>query len=104
MITRTQDTDKRLVGDFGVTEAGERLRTMDVDIAAWLRGLDLAQYEQAFRENAVDCEVLPELTDTDLEKLGVLLGHLRQILRAFAGITKPMTSPAAAPVFPARAP
>ena len=75
---------------------------MDGDIAAWLRDLDLAQYEQAFRENAVDCEVLPELTDADLEKLGVLLGHRRRMLRAIAAITKPVTSPAAAPVVPAR--
>jgi hypothetical protein len=38
-----------------------------VDIGAWLRGLGLGQYEQAFRDNAVDAEVLPELSDADLE-------------------------------------
>ena len=36
-----------------------------MDIAAWLRGLGLEQYEQAFRDNAIDAEVLPELTDAD---------------------------------------
>jgi SAM domain (Sterile alpha motif) len=37
-----------------------------VDIAAWLRGLGLGQYEQTFRDNAVDAEVLPKLTGDDL--------------------------------------
>jgi hypothetical protein len=46
-----------------------------LDIGAWLRSLGLQQYEPVFRENAADVETLPELTETDLEKLGVLLGH-----------------------------
>ena len=33
-----------------------------MEIAEWLRGLGLAQYEPAFRENAIDVEVLPSLT------------------------------------------
>ena len=37
-----------------------------MDIAAWLRGLGLEQYEPAFRDNDVDGEVLPELTADDL--------------------------------------
>ena len=53
-----------------------------VDIAEWLRGLGLDRYEAAFRENAIDLEVLPEITETDLEKLGVLLGHRKRMLRA----------------------
>lgn len=33
-----------------------------MDVAAWLRGLGLGQYEQTFRENDVDAEVLMDLT------------------------------------------
>ena len=44
-----------------------------MDIAAWLRHLGLQQYEQAFRDNAIDAEVLRELTDGDLQQLGLLL-------------------------------
>jgi SAM domain (Sterile alpha motif) len=33
-----------------------------VDIGAWLRGLGLGQYEQAFSDNDVDARVLPGLT------------------------------------------
>ena len=36
-------------------------------------------------ENAIDETVLPDLTDQDLEKLGVLLGHRRKLLRSESG-------------------
>jgi hypothetical protein len=45
-----------------------------MDVAGWLRGLGLAQYEAAFREAAIGPDVLPDLTDSDLEKLGIALG------------------------------
>ncbi|WP_031250676.1 AAA family ATPase [Mesorhizobium sp. LNHC221B00] len=57
-----------------------------MDIATWLRGLGLQQYEQAFRDNAIDAEVLPELTDADLEKLGMLLGHRKRFRKAVEGL------------------
>jgi hypothetical protein len=57
-----------------------------MDIVVWLRGLGLEQYEAAFRENAIDFSVLPDVTDQDLEKLGVLLGHRRKLLRAIANL------------------
>src|SRR5215472_13670609 len=60
-----------------------------MNIAAWLRGLGLAQYEAAFSANAIDASVLPDLTDTDLEKLGVLLGHRKRMLRAIAELNAP---------------
>jgi SAM domain (Sterile alpha motif) len=40
-----------------------------VNIRTWLHGLGLAQYEPIFRENAIATEILPELTEADLEKL-----------------------------------
>src|SRR5271167_1378489 len=49
----------------------ERSGEAEVNIAAWLQRLGLEQYEQAFRENDVDAEVLPELTAEDLIGLGV---------------------------------
>ena len=57
-----------------------------MDIGGWLRSLGLEQYEPAFRKNAIDDTVLPDLTDQDLEKLGVLLGHRRKLLRAIANL------------------
>ena len=57
-----------------------------MDVASWLRSLGLEQYEATFRDNAIDDSVLPDLTDQDLEKLGILLGHRRKLLRAIANI------------------
>jgi hypothetical protein len=37
-----------------------------MDIEKWLQGLGLQQYGTAFRDNAIDAEILPELTDADL--------------------------------------
>jgi class 3 adenylate cyclase/predicted ATPase len=57
-----------------------------MDIGAWLQSLGLEQYEAVFRANAVDAEVLPELGEADLEKLGVLLGHRKKLLKALAAL------------------
>ena len=58
-----------------------------MDIAAWLRGLGLAQYEPAFRENAIDSTVLRNLTAEDLKDLGVVLvGHRRRLLDAIEAL------------------
>ena len=58
-----------------------------VDVGAWLRNLGLGQYEAAFRENEIDIEVLPDLTDADFEKLGVLMGHRKRLLKAVADLS-----------------
>jgi class 3 adenylate cyclase len=58
-----------------------------VDIAAWLHSLGMQQYEAAFRDNAIDAAVLPELTADDLKELGVnLVGHRRRLLAAIAAL------------------
>jgi class 3 adenylate cyclase len=58
-----------------------------LDIAAWLRGLGLAQYEPAFLENAIDSTVLRKLTAEDLKDLGVVLvGHRRRLLDAIEAL------------------
>ena len=75
-----------------------------VDIAAWLGELGLERYAQAFRENAIDAEVLPELTDADLEKLGILLGHRKKLLKAIAMLQAGEAAPAAPAKAAAQAP
>src|SRR5215469_6077904 len=56
-----------------------------MDIAAWLRGLGLYQYYEAFQTNEIDEAVLPSLTADDLKDLGVILvGHRRRLLDAIA--------------------
>ena len=53
-----------------------------MDVGGWLRNLGLGQYESAFIENAIDTDVLPELTEGDLEKLGIPLGHRKRLIKA----------------------
>ena len=67
-----------------------------MDIAVWLRGLGLQRYEALFRENDIDAEVLSDLTDGDLEKIGVSLGHRKRLLKAAAALTGPAAPLAAA--------
>ena len=55
-----------------------------MDVGDWLRSLGLGQHEALFRENEIDAEVLPELTEADLEKLGVPMGHRKWLLKAIA--------------------
>jgi len=67
-----------------------------MDIGAWLRGLGLGQYEARFRENEIDAEVLLELTDTDLGKIGVPLGYRKCLLKAIARLDGTETATKAA--------
>ncbi|MGB2646311.1 MAG: SAM domain-containing protein, partial [Pseudolabrys sp.] len=58
-----------------------------MDVGAWLRNLGLGKYEPAFTENAIDFDVLPELTEDDLEKLGMPLGDRKRFVRAIKAMT-----------------
>jgi hypothetical protein len=57
-------------------------------ITGWLEKLALGQYAQCFAENEIDFSILGDLTDQDLEKIGVApLGHRRKLLRAIAELS-----------------
>ena len=63
-----------------------------MDVAVWLRGLGLGQYESAFRENHVDAGLLSSLTIDDLKEIGIAsLGHRGRILDAIAILRAPAT-------------
>src|SRR4051794_25526588 len=64
------------------------------EIEQFLAALGLSQYAGVFADNALDLDVLPDLSDADLEKLGVLLGHRKKMLRAIAALGGPATDPA----------
>ena len=57
-----------------------------MDVAAWLRDLGLGQYASTFCESEIEADVLPELTEADLEKLGLPLGPRKRILKAIANL------------------
>ena len=65
-----------------------------MDVASWLRNLDLERYEPAFREHGVSAEDLCHLTAEDLDGLGVTaIGHRRRLLVAIAALRSEGPSP-----------
>ena len=62
-------------------------------IADWLEKLGMSEYAERFAENGIDVSVLRYLTDQDLEKIGVLLGHRRKMLAAIADLVGAVQAP-----------
>ena len=54
------------------------------DLREWLRANNLEQYAVAFEANDIDLDILSELDDRDLEKLGLSLGNRRRLLKTIA--------------------
>jgi SAM domain (Sterile alpha motif) len=54
------------------------------DLRDWLRTNNLEQYADAFEANDIDLDILPDLDDHDLERLGLSLGNRRRLLKAMA--------------------
>jgi hypothetical protein len=71
-----------------------------VDIEGWLRRIDLEHYAQTFRDNAIDHDVLRDLTYDHLRELGLPLGARLRLLRAVAALgttEQPSASPEITP-------
>jgi class 3 adenylate cyclase/tetratricopeptide (TPR) repeat protein len=52
------------------------------DLRDWLRSNKFEQYADAFEANDIDLDILPELSERDLEQLGLSLGNRRRLLKA----------------------
>ena len=65
-----------------------------MDVATWLRGLDLERHEAAFREHLIDLDVVRELTESDLEKLGLAFGDRKRLLTAIGSLPTAETAAA----------
>src|SRR5258708_592154 len=57
------------------------------DIAEWLTSIGLGECAQRFAENRIDASVLRDLTNQDLEKIGIPLGHRKKMLCAIAELS-----------------
>ena len=79
------------------------------DFRSWLESLGLDGYYEKFIENRIDSDVLPDLTEGDLEKLQMPLGDRKRLMKAISalsegwrgadpsGATSPAASPAVGP-------
>jgi class 3 adenylate cyclase len=74
------------------------------DITPWLLSLGLEKYEEILASHDIDLAVVPDLTDHDLEKLGLSLGHRRKFLSAAAKLREAAadTSEVTAQIQPSR--
>ena len=57
------------------------------EVVDWLKTLGMSEYAERFAESDIDTSVLCELTDQDLEELGVSLGHRRKMLRRLRSLS-----------------
>ena len=55
-----------------------------------------------FRDNEIDAEVLPDLTESDLGQLGMPLGHRKRLLKGDRALSASSQSPPEAGVVAAR--
>ncbi len=68
---------------------------MTIDVATWLRELDLADYVALFAEHAIEADVLPLLSADDLRDIGVVkVGDRRRLLAAIALLQAGTAAPA----------
>src|SRR6476661_3285276 len=75
-----------------------------ITVRTWLEVQGLGQYADSFERNAIDPDLLPALTEAQLEKLGVqLLGHRLRLLQAIATLRTEKQSSDVAP-YPQTAP
>ncbi len=65
------------------------------ELERWLDGVGLQPLAAALRAHDVDLDILPELTEADLEKIGLSLGQRKRLLKA-VGAGRPAAEPAAA--------
>lgn len=64
------------------------------DVRKWLDSLGLGQFGDAFAENAIDWELLPELNHELLEAMGIsAVGHRMRILKATANLVPQEVDP-----------
>lgn len=75
------------------------------DVTAWLEDLGLGTYAHSFSSQQIDFDLLPGLSDADLEKLGVAtLGHRKRLLKAIGELKSNSESEANAAADPAGPP
>ena len=66
------------------------------ELRDWLRRQRFEQYAEIFEANDIDLDILPELSERDLEQLGVSMGNRRRLRKALAERDAQPAEPSAA--------
>src|SRR5271165_5218717 len=64
-----------------------------MDVGEWLKGIGLGQYEATFRAHDIDVDVLPDVTEADLEKIGLPLGARKRLMKGIANLRPAESQP-----------
>jgi hypothetical protein len=75
-----------------------------MDVGEWLKGVGLGQYEATFRAHEIDVDVLLDVTEADLEKIGLPLGARKRLIKAIANLRPLEFSPPPGPLVTASEP
>jgi len=75
-----------------------------MDVGEWLKGIGLGQYEATFRAHDIDVDVLPDVTEADLEKIGLPLGARKRLMKAIANLRPLGSRPSQGPLWMAPEP
>ena len=70
-------------------------------IQRWLTAIGLGGVAEVFEKNDIDLELIPELTEEDLQKLGLTMGQRKRLLRAAQSLVTAGHMPAVAVPTPA---
>lgn len=65
-------------------------------IRRWLTAIGLGSLAEAFEENDIDLELIPELSEDDLRQMGLTLGQRKRLLRAAQSLATAGHNPAVA--------
>src|SRR5580693_4241192 len=68
-----------------------------MDVGEWLKRVGLGQYEASFRAHDIDVDVLPDVTEADLEKIGLPLGARKRLMKAIANLRPAESTPSTLP-------
>ena len=69
-----------------------------MDVGEWLKGVGLGQYEATLRAHDIDVDVLPDVTEADLEKIGLPLGARKRLMKAIANLRPADSQPPLEPL------
>src|ERR1700733_11908263 len=77
---------------------GTRNLMKSLDVGKWLEELGLGQYRALFADQAIDSDVLPDLTEEDLMRLDLPLGHRKKSRKANGVLLGQQTTERQAPI------
>src|ERR1700733_2763117 len=98
MVPRLNLTGTKRAGALRYSGLGTCDLMQTLDVGAWLEELGLGQYQALFADQAIDSDVLPDLTDDDLMRLDLPLGHRKKLLKAIGDLLGQQTTERKAPI------